>query len=217
MELSVLRLVEHAIREFARGRPVIIIDDPDRENEGDLAVAAQFATAPVINFMMKQGGGLVCMPVVGERLDELRLPLMVSCPETDTPQFTVSVDARRCVSTGVSARDRAATVRTILDRRTTAYDLASPGHLFPLRCAEGGLEARQGHTEASVELARLAGLYPAAVICEVLHEDGDPARPPELMAVARSQDLAVVNIPDLIAYRRIISLDAAPARLPAAG
>ena len=190
--------VEEAVRAFQRGQMVVILDRPDRENEGDLAIAAEYATPAALGFMVMCGRGLVCMPTIGERLDELRLPLMVSHPEGGAPAFTVSVDARS-VGTGISARDRAATVRAMLDPRTRREDLVRPGHLFPLRCAPGGLLERQGHTEASVELARIAGLYPAAVICEVLNPAGDAASPPELRNFARCHNLPLVTIADLAA------------------
>ena len=193
--------VERAVQEFAAGRFVLILDDPGRENEGDVAIAAECATAQSMNFMIKQCGGLVCMPIVGRRLDELGLQLMNPCHEPGAPRFTVSVDARHGVTSGISAQDRATTVRALLNRRTTPRDLLTPGHLFPLRSADCGLLERQGHTEAAVELACLAGVYPAAVICEVLNESGDAARPPELALFAYKHQMTIVTIADLIAYR----------------
>jgi 3,4-dihydroxy 2-butanone 4-phosphate synthase/GTP cyclohydrolase II len=161
--------VERALRGFALGQPVLILDDPSRENEGDLAVAAQFATPAAINFMIREARGLVCVPMLGRRLDELGLPLMTDGhADPNTARFTVSVDARVDVSSGISARDRALTVRALIHPRSVRADFVAPGHTFPLRCADGGLTERQGHTEAAIALACEAGLYPAAVICEVL-------------------------------------------------
>src|SRR3712207_1970012 len=152
---------------------VLIVDDEDRENEGDLAVAAEHVTPDAINFMAAHGRGLICMPMLGKRLDELQLPLMVvrNVPSQATA-FTISVDAKHGVSTGISAHDRYITVKALIDPATTPDDLVRPGHLFPLRYAEGGVLRRAGHTEASVDLAKLAGLYPSAVICEVMNADG---------------------------------------------
>ena len=158
--------IADAIEEFREGQMVLIVDDEDRENEGDLAIAAQFATAEAINFMAVHGRGLICMPMLGDRLDQLQIPLMVARngPSQSTA-FTVSVDARRGVSTGISANDRFLTVQALIDPNTTPEDIVRPGHLFPLRYAEGGVLRRAGHTEASLDLAKLANLFPAAVIC----------------------------------------------------
>jgi 3,4-dihydroxy 2-butanone 4-phosphate synthase/GTP cyclohydrolase II len=196
-------LIESAIRDIARGRLVIVVDDEDRENEGDLVMAAERATPRAINFMAKHGRGLICMPLTPERLDELRIPSMVP-DNTDHLQtaFTVSIDARRHVTTGISAVDRATTVKTVLDPCTRPEDLVRPGHIFPLRAREGGVLRRAGHTEASVDFARLAGLKPAAVICEIMSDDGTMARAPELFRFARRHRLKIVTIKDLIHYRQ---------------
>src|SRR5581483_5926089 len=176
-----LSSIEEAIQDFKDGKFVIIVDDEDRENEGDLAIAADHVTPESINFMARHGRGLICVPIVGQRLDELEIPMMV---DTNTSSygtaFTVAVDARRGVSTGISAADRSATVRALIDPTTRPADLSRPGHVFPLRYAEGGVLRRTGQTEASVDLAKLAGLYPAAVICEIMNEDGTMSRMPEL-------------------------------------
>ncbi|MBI4493916.1 MAG: 3,4-dihydroxy-2-butanone-4-phosphate synthase [Chloroflexi bacterium] len=195
--------VAEAIEEFRAGRPVIIVDDEDRENEGDLAVAAEFATPEIVNFMATQGRGLVCMPMLGQRLDELQIPLMVlrNAPK-QASAFTVSVDARHRTTTGISAADRAATVQALLDPSTRPDDLIRPGHLFPLRYAEGGVLRRAGHTEASVDLARLAGLYPAAVICETMNPDGTMARLPNLEQFAAQHGIKIISIAQLVEYRR---------------
>lgn len=169
--------IEEAIEDFKQGKMVIIVDDEDRENEGDLSIAADKATPETINFMAQHGRGLVCLSVVGERLDELQIPMMV---QDNTSRFctafTVSVDAREGITTGISAYDRAHTIGVMLDAQAKPEDLVRPGHLFPLRVKEGGVLVRAGQTEASVDLAKLAGLYPAAVICEVMNEDGTMAR-----------------------------------------
>ncbi|MCY4624308.1 MAG: bifunctional 3,4-dihydroxy-2-butanone-4-phosphate synthase/GTP cyclohydrolase II [Chloroflexi bacterium] len=195
--------IEEGIAEIRMGKALIVVDDADRENEGDLMVAAEAVTPEHINFMAKYGGGLVCMPVPGERLDDLHLPQMVSenTARHGTP-FTVPVDVKEGATTGISAFDRAATVKAILDPRTKAEDLARPGHLFPLRYTNGGVLVRAGHTEAIVDLARLAGFYPAGVLCEIMAPDGSMARMPYLEEFAEEHDLRIVTIQDLIAYRR---------------
>ncbi|MCS6888791.1 MAG: bifunctional 3,4-dihydroxy-2-butanone-4-phosphate synthase/GTP cyclohydrolase II [Chloroflexus sp.] len=196
--------VADAIADFRAGKFVIIVDAEDRENEGDLAIAAEFASPQAINFMAREGRGLICVAMTGERLDELRLPLMVPPTENTTrfgTAFTVSVEARRGVTTGISAFDRATTIRTLIDPATRPEDLARPGHVFPLRAAVGGVLARPGQTEASLDLARLAGLYPAAVICEIMNPDGTMARLPELTAFAAQHGLKILPITELIAYR----------------
>lgn len=197
--------VEEAIEVFRRGGMVILVDDENRENEGDLAIAAEHISPQAVLFMIRHGGGLICVPIVGQRLDELRIPLMVREGEGSAlfgTAFTVSVDYRHGTTSGVSAQDRAATVRALLDPRTQPEDLARPGHVFPLRYREGGVLVRPGHTEASVDLARLAGLYPAAVICEVLGPDGAPARGEVLQAFAARHRIPMLSIAALIAYRR---------------
>ncbi|MBN1484514.1 MAG: bifunctional 3,4-dihydroxy-2-butanone-4-phosphate synthase/GTP cyclohydrolase II [Chloroflexia bacterium] len=198
-----LCMVEQAIEDYARGRLVIIIDDEDRENEGDLCMAAEQATAEKINFMAKYGRGLICVPMLGNRLDELGIPLMVQ--ENRSPfgtAFTASVEAREGVTTGISAYDRARTIQVLVDPQSGPEDIVMPGHVFPLRVREGGVLVRAGQTEASVDLARLAGLYPAAVICEIMAEDGHMARLPELERFAQQHDLHIVSVAQLIEYRR---------------
>jgi 3,4-dihydroxy 2-butanone 4-phosphate synthase/GTP cyclohydrolase II len=194
--------IEDAIRDIRGGKMVIVVDDEDRENEGDLTVAAEKVTAKAINFMAAHGRGLICMPIIGERLDQLQIPAMVL--ENTSPfetAFAVSVEAKHKVSTGISAHDRAATVKTILDPNTRPDDLARPGHMFPLRAREGGVLTRAGQTEAAVDLARLAGMYPAGVICEIMNADGSMARVPELARFAQHHGLKMITIKDLIDYR----------------
>lgn len=195
--------VEHAIEEIRAGRMVIVVDDEDRENEGDIVVAAEKVTPEHIRFMVRYCSGIVCVPMEAERLDKLHLPLMA--PNNSDPMgtaFTVSVDARRGTTTGISAADRATTVRALIASDTAPADLQRPGHIFPLRYVEGGVLRRAGHTEASVDLARLAGLYPAGVLCEVVREDGSMARLPDLEEFAEQHGLTIISIADLIAYRR---------------
>ncbi|HEX5937407.1 MAG TPA: bifunctional 3,4-dihydroxy-2-butanone-4-phosphate synthase/GTP cyclohydrolase II [Actinomycetota bacterium] len=195
--------IPEAIEEIGKGRMVIVVDDADRENEGDLIMAAERVTPEAIAFIVRHSSGVICMPVIGERLDELEIPLMVAA-NTDTrgTAFTVSVDARTGVTTGISAADRARTIRAVIDPATEAADLSRPGHIFPLRYREGGVLKRAGHTEAAVDLARLAGLYPAGVLCETVNEDGSMARLPDLIAFARTHGLTIISIADLIEYRR---------------
>jgi 3,4-dihydroxy 2-butanone 4-phosphate synthase / GTP cyclohydrolase II len=198
-----LATIEQAIVDFRAGKFVIIVDDEDRENEGDLAIAAEFCTPDAINFMARHGCGLICMPIVGERLDELKIPLMVSSEGPDkSTAFTVTVDARKGITTGISADDRAATVQAMIDPQATPDDFLRPGHMFPLRYTEGGVLRRTGHTEASVDLAKLAGLYPAAVICEVMNENGSMARLPHLVEFSRKHSITMVSVAQLVAYRR---------------
>ena len=195
--------VEEAVREIKSGRMVIIVDDEDRENEGDLAMAAEMVTPRAINFMATIGRGLICVPMTADRLEELRLPMMV---QKNTAQlgtgFTVSVDAIRGATTGISAHDRALTIKALVDPGTLPGDLARPGHIFPLRYLEGGVLVRAGQTEAIVDLARLARLHPAGVICEIMAEDGSMARMPQLEQIAADHDLSIVSVADIIAYRR---------------
>ena len=195
--------IEEGVADLRMGKALIVVDDADRENEGDLMVAAEAVTPEHINFMAKHAGGLVCMPVPGGRLDELQLPQMVmeNTARHGTP-FTIPVDVKEGATTGISAFDRAATVKAILDPRTKADDLARPGHLFPLRYTNGGVLVRAGHTEAIVDLARLAGFYPAGVLCEIMAPDGTMARMPYLEKFAEEHGLHIVTIEDLIAYRR---------------
>lgn len=195
--------IPEAIDAVRRGDFVIVVDDADRENEGDLIVAAERVTPEAIAFMVRHTSGLICVPMLGERLDELRLPLMVM-ENTDSHRtaFTVSVDFVHGTTTGISASDRSATIRALIDPRVRPEDLARPGHIFPLRYQPGGVLKRAGHTEASVDLARLAGLYPAGVLCEIVNEDGSMARLPELERFAKEHEVLMVSIADLIAHRR---------------
>jgi 3,4-dihydroxy 2-butanone 4-phosphate synthase/GTP cyclohydrolase II len=194
--------VEDAIRAVRDGRLIIIVDDEDRENEGDFMVAAEKTTPEIINFMAKYGRGLICLPLTRERLEELQLPLMVS-DNTARFQtaFTVSIDAKDGISTGISVYDRARTVLAAVDPKTSPSDLARPGHIFPLQAKEGGVLARAGQTEAAVDLARLAGLNPAGVICEIMNEDGTMARMPELETISREHGIPILTIEELIKYR----------------
>jgi 3,4-dihydroxy 2-butanone 4-phosphate synthase / GTP cyclohydrolase II len=194
--------VEEAIEEIRQGRIVIVVDDEDRENECDLTAAADKVTPEIINFMARHGRGLICLPMTGERLDQLQLPPMV---DENTSRygtaFTVSIEARRGVTTGISAADRATTILAAINPATQPSDLVRPGHVFPLRARTGGVLERAGQTEAAVDLARLAGLYPAGVVCEIMNEDGTMARVPELRSVARTHGLKMITVADLIAFR----------------
>jgi 3,4-dihydroxy 2-butanone 4-phosphate synthase/GTP cyclohydrolase II len=202
-ERSVFASIPEAIAEVREGRIVIVVDDADRENEGDLIMAAEKVTPEAIAFIVRHSSGVLCAPFVGERLDELHIPLMVAA-NTDQQRtaFTVSVDARRGITTGISAADRATTIRTMIDARTRPEDISRPGHIFPLRYHEGGVLKRAGHTEAAVDLARLAGLYPAGVLCETVNDDGTMARLPDLVRFADIHGLKIISIADLIQYRR---------------
>ena len=181
---------------------IVVVDDEDRENEGDLTIAAEKVTPEVINFMARYGRGLICMPMTGERLDELEVPLMVQRNTTTfSTAFCVSIEAKQHVSTGISAADRAATVQAAIAKGTRPADLARPGHMFPLRARKGGVLVRAGQTEAAVDLARIAGLYPAGVICEIMNEDGTMARVPQLTRFAKKHDIPMITIADLIQYR----------------
>jgi 3,4-dihydroxy 2-butanone 4-phosphate synthase/GTP cyclohydrolase II len=203
VDAGVFATIPEAIDDIAQGRIVIVVDDADRENEGDLIVAAEKVTPETIAFMVRYTSGVICMPVLGERLDELRIPLMVAAnTDHQGTAFTVSVDARRGVTTGISAADRAMTIRTVIDPATQPEDVLRPGHIFPLRYREGGVLRRAGHTEAAVDLARLAGLYPAGVLCETVNDDGTMARLPDLARFAKEHDLRLISIADLIEYRR---------------
>ena len=194
--------IEEALEDIRQGKMVILVDDEDRENEGDLTMAAEKVTTEAINFMAKYGRGLICLSLTEERLNELRLPMMVS-DNTSRFQtaFTVSVDARKGVTTGISAADRATTILTAIDEGAPPDDLVSPGHIFPLKAQPGGVLVRTGQTEGSVDLARLAGLKPAGVICEIMNEDGTMARMPDLEIVAQRHGLKIIAIADLIKYR----------------
>jgi 3,4-dihydroxy 2-butanone 4-phosphate synthase / GTP cyclohydrolase II len=194
--------IEEAIDEFRKGRMIVVVDDEDRENEGDLVIAAEKVTPHVINFMAKNGGGLICLPIIRDRLEELNIDRMVT-KNTDPNRtaFTVSIDAVEC-TTGISAYERALTVKKMLDPKSRAKDFTRPGHIFPIEYRAGGVLMRAGHTEASVDLAKMAGLYPAGVICEIMNEDGSMARVPELMTYVQKHKLKIVTIKDLIDYRR---------------
>jgi 3,4-dihydroxy 2-butanone 4-phosphate synthase/GTP cyclohydrolase II len=195
--------IEQAVADVAAGRPVVVVDDADRENEGDIVFAAECATPELLGFTIRWTSGVVCAPMTGEDLDRLDLPPMVRVnQDRKGTAYAVSVDARDGVSTGISAGDRAHTIRTLADPATTATDLTRPGHVFPLRAKEGGVLRRAGHTEAAVDLARLAGLRPAGVVCEIVNEDGTMARLPELVRFSRRHRLALISIADLISYRR---------------
>ena len=195
--------IENAIDAIARGDAVVVVDDANRENEGDLIIAAEKTTPETMGFMVRHTSGVICMPLEGARLDELQLPMMVAENTTAyRTAFTVSVDAKRGTTTGISAADRATTVHALIDPETRPDDLARPGHIFPLRYREGGVLKRAGHTEAAVDLARLAGLSPAGVLAEVVNDDGTMARLPELERFAAEHDLAMISIADLIRYRR---------------
>jgi 3,4-dihydroxy 2-butanone 4-phosphate synthase/GTP cyclohydrolase II len=203
-ELFQFDAVEDVVSDIAHGRIVIVTDDADRENEGDLVLAAEKATPEAVNFMTKYGRGLICVPISNDRAEQLGLQRMVSQNrENYRTDFTVSVDAAHGVTTGISAHDRATTILTIANSKSSAEDLIQPGHVFPLRAKDGGVLRRAGHTEASVDLARLAGLQPAGVLCEILHDDGTMARLPELMEFRKKHGLRICTIQSLIAYRRL--------------
>ncbi len=198
-----LSTIAEAIEDIKAGRFVIIVDDEDRENEGDLALAAEKISTEAVNFMAKHGRGLICLPVTGQRLDELGIPQMVGQNTSKfSTAFTVSVDAKHGTTTGISAADRAQTIKTVVDPTTRPDDLVKPGHIFPLRAKEGGVLVRAGQTEAIVDLARLAGLYPAGVICEIMNEDGSMARLPELEVISDKFGIKIISVADLIAHRR---------------
>ena len=194
--------IEDAVEAIRAGRIVIVVDDEDRENEGDLTIAADKITPEAINFMARHGRGLICMPMTGERLDQLDIPLMVNQNTTTfKTAFCVSIEAKHDVSTGISAADRSATAKAAINPKTKPSDLARPGHMFPLRARDGGVLVRAGQTEAAVDLARIAGLYPAGVICEIMNEDGTMSRVPELAKFAKKHGLLMITIADLIQYR----------------
>ena len=198
-----LSKIKDAIAEIAAGRMVVVVDDHDRENEGDLIFAAEKVTPEHISFMVRYCSGIICVPMESQRLEELHLPLMT--PQNSDSMgtaFTISVDARNGTTTGISAADRATTIKTLLDPASTPSDLGRPGHIFPLRYTPGGVLQRAGHTEAAIDLARMAGLYPAGVLCEVVNEDGTMARMPDLERFAEEHGLMVISIADLIAHRR---------------
>lgn len=199
-----LATIPEAIEEIKEGNIIIIVDDEGRENEGDLAMAADKITPEAINFMARYGRGLICIAMTGQRLDELRIPLMVheNTSKFASP-FTVSVEAKHNVTTGISASDRAVTVRTLIDPAAGPEDISRPGHMFPLRAREGGVLVRAGHTEAVVDLVRIAGMYPAGVICELMSDDGSMARLPELEKIAEQHGIKIISVAQIIAYRRL--------------
>lgn len=195
--------IEEAIEDYRDGKILIVVDDEDRENEGDFILAATKVTPEKINFLTKHGRGLICAPMTEERLEELELYSMVErTTALHGTKFTVSVDAVRNTTTGISAHDRAQTIKVLIDPYARPQDLARPGHIFPIKAEKGGVLSRAGHTEAVVDLARLSGLYPAGVLCEIMDEDGSMARVPKLMKIARKYDLKIITIRDLIEYRR---------------
>ena len=201
--MSSFATVEEAIEDIRAGRMVVVVDAADRENEGDLTIAAQFATPEAINFMAKDGRGLICLCLTGERCDELGLRMMTDRNETPYgTAFTVSIEAREGISTGISAHDRARTIQVAIDSSKTGADLVQPGHVFPLRARPGGVLQRAGQTEAAVDLARLAGLIPAGVVCEIMKDDGTMARVPDLIDFCEQHGLKLVTVADLIEYRR---------------
>src|SRR6266581_752517 len=194
--------VEEAVEEIRNGRMIVLVDDEDRENEGDLTIAAEKITPDAINFMARHGRGLICLSMTPERLDELEIPLMVSQNTSRfETAFCIPIEAKGRTSTGISAGDRAATVAAAINPKTRPIDLARPGHMFPLRSRTGGVMVRAGQTEAAVDLARIAGLYPAGVICEIMNEDGTMARVPQLSKFAKRHGLLMITIADLIKYR----------------
>ena len=202
MEEAKFNTIEEAIEDIRNGKMIILVDDEDRENEGDLMVAAEKVTPGIINFIATHGKGLICLSLTPERIEELRLPMMVG--ENTAPfqtAFTVSIDAKHGTTTGISAYDRAKTILVSIDPLTKPDDLVRPGHIFPLKAKEGGVLVRAGQTEGSVDIARLAGLYPAAVICEIMNEDGSMARVPDLMEFSRKHNVKVITVKELIQYR----------------
>src|ERR671925_1855656 len=196
--------IDDVLSDIAKGRMVIVTDDADRENEGDLVMAAEKVTPEAVNFMATHGRGLICVPISNDRAEQLGLQRMVlQNREAQRTDFTVSVDAARGVTTGISAYDRATTILAIANPRSTPEDLTQPGHVFPLRAKDGGVLRRAGHTEAAIDLARMAGLQPAGVLCEILHDDGTMARLPELMQFKKKHELRICTIQSLIAHRRV--------------
>jgi len=198
--------IQEAIEDIKAGKFVIIVDDESRENEGDLAIASEKVTPEAINFMAKYGRGLICIAMTAERLDELRIPMMVQAQDNTSKfasPFTVSVEAKHNVTTGISAYDRAITVKTLIDQETKPEDVVRPGHMFPLRARGGGVLVRAGHTEAVVDLAKAAGLYPSGVICEIMGNDGAMARLPELEILASEHSIKIISVAQIIAHRRL--------------
>jgi 3,4-dihydroxy 2-butanone 4-phosphate synthase/GTP cyclohydrolase II len=201
-EEKIFDSIEEAIEEIRQGRMIIVVDDEDRENEGDFLMAAERVTPEAVNFMARHGRGLICMPCTASRLDELNIhPMVADNTSTHETAFAVSIGAKGKITTGISAYDRAVTIQAVVDPRTRPEDISKPGHVFPLRAREGGVLRRAGHTEAAVDLARLAGLFPAGVICEIMNEDGTMARVPQLAEIKKQFGLKMVTIEDLIRYR----------------
>jgi len=196
--------IKDAVDDFKRGRAVIIVDDPSRENEGDIVYASEKITPEKINFMAKYGRGLICVACDGQRLDELEIgPMVANGREVREASFTVSIDAKKGITTGISAYDRARTIKTLINTKTRAEDIVKPGHIFPLRYKDGGVLVRAGHTEASVDLAKISSLYPSSVICEIMNESGTMARLSELMKFAKKFKLKIITIAQIIEYRRM--------------
>ena len=205
--------IKEAIADYAEGKFIIIVDDEDRENEGDLVIAADFVTPEAVNFCAKFGRGLICCAMAGQLIDRFSLPMMV--PQEDNQSgfgtaFTVSVEAAEGVTTGISAHDRAHTINTLVDPKASAGDIVMPGHTFPLRARDGGVLEREGQTEASVDMSKLVGLTPAAMICEVMNDDGSMARLPDLETFAAEHGLKIITVADLKAYRQAMEQDNAP-------
>ncbi|MFC1643478.1 bifunctional 3,4-dihydroxy-2-butanone-4-phosphate synthase/GTP cyclohydrolase II [Chlamydiota bacterium] len=195
--------IEQAIDDIANGKMVVITDDEDRENEGDIVCAAEKVTPEIINFMAKHGRGLICLPILGQRLDDLGIRQMVEMNrDTYNTAFSVSVDAKHGITTGISAKDRAQTIKVIIDPSSSSVDIVMPGHIFPLRAKEGGVLTRAGHTEAAVDLAKLAGLFPSGVICEIMNDDGSMARFEDLVKFKKEHSLTMCSIGQIISYRR---------------
>lgn len=196
--------IEKAIKEIKKGKPVIVVDDENRENEGDFVAAAEKVTPKLVNFMAQHGRGLICVALTAERLDQLDIPIMVNdnTAKFQTP-FAISVDVKKGTTTGISAFDRAQTIRALVNKNTRPDDLARPGHIFPLRAMDGGVLRRAGHTEASIDLARLSGLYAGGVLCEIMDSNGRMAKLPKLKKIAQKFNLAIITIKDLIQYRRL--------------
>jgi len=201
--ISNFNTIQEALEDFRLGKPLIVVDDEDRENEGDLIIAAEKASPQAINFMIKFARGLVCVPMEAERLEQLNIkPMVQRNTEKHRTQFTISVDGKdKAVTTGISAFDRALTIKHLIDEKKTGDDFVMPGHVFPLKAEKGGVLRRVGHTEAAVDLAKLAGLYPAGVICEIINDDGTMSRVPELMQFKEAHGLKIIKIADLVSYR----------------
>ncbi len=204
MNPGILNTIEEALHDIREGKLVIVVDDEDRENEGDLIMAADKVTPEAVNFLAREGRGLICAPISKEIADRMELPPMtMKNNEKARCNFTISVDAREGTTTGISAKDRATTIRTLINPKTRPSDLMRPGHIFPIRAAEGGVLVRAGHSEAAVDLAELAGLTPAGVICEIIRDDGEMARLPDLLTFAQKHHLKIISIADLIHYRNL--------------